>query len=282
MTVRVTRDAEEFKTTVFAFLQRDPLLHSVLLATVQDLLNVAHGAEPDPYFFSLHGANDDVVGACLWTERKGIFLGGLTADLAVEAADAIAEVHPESILLEGLPDTAQVFVKRWSELRGVNPRELDGICLYRLNELVPHTAAGEARLAEEDDAGLCAKWVDAFRREAEPAPGTTASGHDLEGWALGRIAARQLWLWQNHGEPVSMLGHQIPVFGATRVGPVYTPPEHRNHGYASALTSHVSALLREERLEVCLRTDLSNPTSNKIYQAIGYTPVTTFTRYTLT
>lgn len=285
MTVRVTRDAEEFKTTVFAFLQRDPVLHSVLLATVQDRLSVAQGDEPDPYFFSLHGATDDVIGACLWTARKGIYLGGLPPHLAVEAADAVAAARPESTLLEGMADTARVFAKRWAELLGVNPRELDGICLYRLGELVPQNAPGSARRALEADGGLCAQWVDAYRLEAEPAPepipGAGRGEHDLESWSLARIAAGQMWLWEYDGQPVSMLGHQIPVFGTTRVGPIYTPPEHRNHGYASALTAHVSAVLREEFPEVCLRTDLSNPTSNKIYRAIGYTPITTFTRYAL-
>ena len=58
-----------------------------------------------------------------------------------------------------------------------------------------------------------------------------------------------------------------------RVGPVYTPGAQRGHGYASVLTAHVSRLLRDSGARVCLFTDQANPTSNKIYAAIGYVPV---------
>jgi predicted GNAT family acetyltransferase len=36
------------------------------------------------------------------------------------------------------------------------------------------------------------------------------------------------------------------------------------------LTAQVSGVLRAAGPEVCLSTDLANPTSNKIYAAIGY------------
>ena len=65
-----------------------------------------------------------------------------------------------------------------------------------------------------------------------------------------------------------------------RVGPVYTPPEDRGHGWASALVAEGTQWLLDEGREwVCLYTDLSNPTSNRIYQAIGYEPVLDFDQY---
>jgi predicted GNAT family acetyltransferase len=59
-----------------------------------------------------------------------------------------------------------------------------------------------------------------------------------------------------------------------RVGPVYTPPDVRGHGYASAATVAVSQAALEAGLrEVVLYTDLANPTSNALYQRLGYHPV---------
>ena len=59
-----------------------------------------------------------------------------------------------------------------------------------------------------------------------------------------------------------------------RVGPVYTPPELRGRGYASNLVAAASqAALDDGRRALFLFTDLANPTSNRIYQAIGYEPV---------
>jgi len=80
-----------------------------------------------------------------------------------------------------------------------------------------------------------------------------------------------LWI---AGTPVSLAGCTGPTPNGIRIGPVYTPPEHRNHGYASAAVAALSQLLLERGFRSCfLFTDLSNPTSNKIYQAVGYQPV---------
>jgi predicted GNAT family acetyltransferase len=57
----------------------------------------------------------------------------------------------------------------------------------------------------------------------------------------------------------------------TRIGYVYTPPEARRRGYASALVAEVSQTMLERGCDFCvLYTDMSNPTSNGIYQTIGY------------
>jgi predicted GNAT family acetyltransferase len=94
-----------------------------------------------------------------------------------------------------------------------------------------------------------------------------------------RVELGRLWLWEMEGQPVCLVGHQATVFGSTRVGPVYTPSEHRGHGYASALTAFVSRRILDRGSAACLYTDLANPTSNKIYAAIGYEPVADFVRY---
>ena len=66
----------------------------------------------------------------------------------------------------------------------------------------------------------------------------------------------------------------MPVHGMVRIGPVYTPPERRGRGYASAATAALSQrLLDAGAEEVLLYTDLANPVSNSIYQRIGYRPV---------
>ena len=85
---------------------------------------------------------------------------------------------------------------------------------------------------------------------------------------------RTAYLWIDRGRPVSLTGAGGLTPNGIRVGPVYTPREDRGRGYASNLVARVSQeLLDSGRTFVFLFTDLSNPTSNKIYQAIGYEPV---------
>ena len=89
-----------------------------------------------------------------------------------------------------------------------------------------------------------------------------------------RSGTRTFYLWEHDGRPVSMAGVTGPTPHGIRVGPVYTPPAERGRGFGSALTAAASqAQLDDGRRFVFLFTDLDNPTSNKIYQAIGYEPV---------
>jgi predicted GNAT family acetyltransferase len=82
------------------------------------------------------------------------------------------------------------------------------------------------------------------------------------------------FLWEVGGEVVSYAVAGAPADGMSRVGPVYTPPAHRGKGYGSAVTAAASQWAVDAGAEnVLLFTDLANPTSNSIYQAIGYRPV---------
>ncbi|MEA2521918.1 MAG: uncharacterized protein QOI81_1564, partial [Actinomycetota bacterium] len=78
------------------------------------------------------------------------------------------------------------------------------------------------------------------------------------------------WLWED-GEPISLAGHHDVPRAGSRIGPVYTPPEHRNQGYATRLVAELSAARLGLGDPACfLFTDLANPTSNAIYARIGY------------
>jgi predicted GNAT family acetyltransferase len=88
-----------------------------------------------------------------------------------------------------------------------------------------------------------------------------------------RIDYGGLTLWDMHGVPVSLAGFNRPAGGTIRVGPVYTPPEHRRRGYGAAVTADVSRVaLDSGATAVVLFTDLANPASNSVYQRLGYRP----------
>ncbi|WP_372727163.1 GNAT family N-acetyltransferase [Nocardioides sp.] len=90
-----------------------------------------------------------------------------------------------------------------------------------------------------------------------------------------RIDAGRVWLWENAaGEVVHLTGASLPSFGVSRIGPVYTPREHRGRGYASSTVAAVTARLLAQAERVCLFTDQANPISNRIYEALGFEPVT--------
>jgi predicted GNAT family acetyltransferase len=86
------------------------------------------------------------------------------------------------------------------------------------------------------------------------------------------LAAGGAWIWVD-GEPVSLAVRRAPAEGSARVGPVYTPPQHRGQGYGSAVTAVATQDVLDDGAVPVLFTDLANPTSNAIYQRLGYRPV---------
>ena len=82
---------------------------------------------------------------------------------------------------------------------------------------------------------------------------------------------------------MSLAGAGNPTRNGIRLGPVYTPLEHRRQGYASALVAWLTQRQLDAGRQFCtLFTDLGNPTSNHIYTEIGYRPVVDILKYRLT
>src|SRR4029077_6586526 len=89
--------------------------------------------------------------------------------------------------------------------------------------------------ATETDSDLVARWFEAFAREVGDPP-----GQDHSRAAAARLAYGGITVWEVGGVPVSVAGQTRAVAGMVRLGPVYTPPELRGHGYAGAATAVVS------------------------------------------
>ena len=143
--------------------------------------------------------------------------------------------------------------------------------LFRCDDVTPPARVpGRARRAEPHDAELIAAWrspylVDVF--------GFVPPGADLASWSR-RMVEEGTWLWEHPaGRPVAQATVRPPLGGVVRIGPVYTPPKYRGRGYASAVTAHAAHVALADGSVPVLMTDLANPTSNKIYQAIGFRPV---------
>lgn len=131
----------------------------------------------------------------------------------------------------------------------------------------PVGVPGAARVATRADLALCTEWFDVFPEAVREQAGRTAPA------AEHRTATEEEMLLRiDGGEPVNLTGMTPPVFGVGRIAPVYTPPEHRGHGYASACVAEGSRRLRELG-RVCLTTDVDNPVSNRVYAALGYRPL---------
>ena len=127
---------------------------------------------------------------------------------------------------------------------------------------------GERCVVSPADRSRVADWIQAFSAEAI---GDGATRDAAKALTDRHLRDGSMWLWRVDGEPVACAAAVGRTPHGIRVNAVYTPPEHRRRGYASALVGSLTReLLEGGRSFVFLYADARNPTANAIYQRVGY------------
>ena len=167
---------------------------------------------------------------------------------------------------------AEAFAMRWGALHGIEPRCGRRQRIYECLAVRPaERTDGTLRRAGEGDVEFVTGCIDGFQRDAEVLP---AAYVDPRKQAERRIATGEVFLWVHASRPVSIAALTGSTPTGARVSLVFTPPELRRRGFASALVAALTEHAYANGLErTFLYTDLANPTSNHIYQEIGYEPV---------
>jgi len=289
-------DVARFAAVVLPWLGRDPVMDNTIYTVIASR---AGGQLPttraDRWLRVLDG--DDLVGVATLIPPQAVLLSTMpiaaaqalaehfAAKAGSDRAGAAADTHQDS---DGLPGVggptplAGAFAERYTALTGRgHSLGLDMGC-FRLDAVQPPApVAGRLRAAEQRDRDLLVEWYHAFHAEAVP----FRAGSDPAPYVDGRLAeGGLLWLWEDtpgatqgqgtQGQgtrPVTLVGSMPPAAGVIRIAPVYTPPAYRGRGYASAAVAAVCqrALDRGARA-LTLNTDLTNGTSNRIYQRVGF------------
>ncbi len=184
----------------------------------------------------------------------------------------------------GPGDETLVFARCWAEATGASfrPGMAQRIMAAR-SVRAPGTVPGSWRQSEPGDRPRLVSWFSAFGIEADNVPPEQAR---RQGEAmLDRLDERSggvLWL-DRGGVPVSVACYKAPTTNGIRIGPVFTPPEHRRRGYAGAVTAATTQLMLDRgHAFTCLYTDAANATANHVYESIGYEFVADSTQYRFT
>ncbi len=269
ITVRGTSDPQDVLTVAGDFLASEPVLHNVILTLLASRL-----VHPEPGRYWIVDDDGEIAGVVFRSPLH--FIATLTPMRAEVVQAAVNRMTEEGVGLPGVSGdaaTAARFAGHWSERTKVGATPTQGQRIYEVATVVPaRPAAGTRRAATRDDGGLLVAWVHAFERDIGESRGDATEA------VARRIDAGELWIWDDTA-PVAMAGIFPAVSGVARVGPVYTPPEYRSRGYASALVADVSQAVLARGQRCILYTDLENPTSNAIYRTIGYRAVAEALKY---
>jgi hypothetical protein len=263
--------ATEFLAAAGPWLEQREAEHNLILGIASTLRDHPQ-LYPAPPFLATVSHDGALVAAVLRTPPFNLVLSEIEDEQAIDFL--VANLDGTDVPgLVARPDVATGFANRWVTAHGGRWEIAMEERIYRLSAVVPpRQVRGDVREAAAAERALLVAWLAAFGREALGDDDATRVTTQVDDWLAGR--GRRLWLWDDDGpRSVTGVGGETP--NGIRIGPVYTPPAERGQGYASALVAAVSQAQLDAGRRFCfLYADLANPTSNKIYQAIGYRPVT--------
>jgi len=234
-----------------------------------------------------------------WRDPAGWFMAAVSDDagvwmtavmtpphnLTLYATDNENDANVLTCLINGISETdvsiggvmtentlAEAFARAYADTKAMKYRINKSLRIYELSRVDPDIRPiGALRAARENDMAFLPYWGAGFDSDCF---GSTPSINSNAEYSRYNISTGKLYILEDNGTPVSMAKINREMRTVCGVGYVYTPPYFRGRGYATSCVAAVSRLVLERGYTKCvLYTDLSNPTSNSIYQKIGYKPI---------
>jgi GNAT superfamily N-acetyltransferase len=267
-------DPAAFLDLAGPFARRDEGRNQLVLGIAANAAAGRHGFSPFRGWVVVDG---EPVAAAVRTPPRNPVIAEPASDAALTTlVDTIVEDARDAPGVTGNVPAVDRFVEGWTSRTGETATVTLHQGVWELDHVEDvERAPGLAGPAALEEADLVTRWFIDFEAEAIP-------HHEPPEWDDVHAAIEErladdgsgAWVWRVDGEPVSIAGFSGGTGTGIRIGPVYSPPEHRRRGYATALVSDLSASLLASGYERCfLYTDLSNPTANRIYATIGYRQV---------
>ena len=263
-TFTLVNDPAEAQARFATLVAREPEALSVVASVTQAIVTDP-SRSVEPRWWTGADASGEIVAAFMHTPPHPLHIALATPDEARDLAALLADGGGALPGVGGQRTAAEAFAAEWAALTGATSTVAMEVGRFDLptRPRLPFEVRGAFRVATAADAPLLDRWHQQFV-DAIEGGGRAASS------LTQHLADGLVGLWEDDGRPVSMACASPANGGVTRISGVWTPPELRGNGYASGVVAALSTA-RLEAGEACmLYTDLANPTSNAIYQAMGY------------
>jgi hypothetical protein len=266
-------NANAFLARAESWLLQNEAEHNLILGIAAQL-RISAGVKA---FLATLEHDRNIVGCAFRTPPYKLSVTRMPLGAAEALVDADADELTDVPAVLGPEAVASVIAERLGRKQGKTAAPGMRQRIYELREVVwpPRPPRGRLRLAQNADFELLTAWLEAFAEETHHGPG------DVRTYTLSHIANKTVFVWDDDGPKTTALWSGLTPHGV-RIGFVYTPPALRGRGYASACVAGASQRALDSGYRFsCLYTDLGNPTSNDIYQRIGYRRVCDVVDYVL-
>ena len=258
------RDAEHFLSRCESWLLDRSDIHNVMYSSAA-LISCDSPVFSGPYWFgAIEDDNGNIVACGNHNLPDGLHISETPAGMldAVHRSVVDAVGVPHRIMAPQI--TAEYLAERCSDTNEVGNRFQARWHTYRLDNVIwpVKDVPGQLRKGRNEEADLIAEWGRAFGEE-QPAP------VDVSEFMLRKLSEGDLYVWDNSGAK-TILSLSGRAGKGVRISGVYTPPEFRGSGYASAAVAALShAKLSNGRDFVVLNVTDGNP-AEELYQRLGY------------
>ena len=262
--VDATTDAAAVIERAGGYLAADPVGLNVIWSVVKQ--GAGSGA-PGRYW--MLEADSDIAGIVI-ESPPGHFaaISPMRREHADEMAAAISGEGHRLSGVSGEASTASAFAGCWTERVRTAAVVRDAQRLYALGHLVqPEGVTGRLRRAELSEREVVIEWWSSFQVETGSPAGDVSPAVD------SALSAGRLFFWDDGGARCFARATE-PLGGISRIGAVFTPPQWRRRRYAAACVGALCEWVREEEgANSVLYAQLANPSSNAIYQRLGFEAV---------
>ena len=264
----------EFLEAAGGGLEAEESLNNLILGITWNLTNGRYAGTAPPVLMTVAGSGGLEAAMAMTNPPQIVLLyapGQDAQQTLAQVADALLARGTEVRGCMAPVATVKAFTNLWTQRTGRKATLHKALRIHELRRVLPLASVpGRLRVATMGDVDLAADWRHRFNLEAIGESDAAGARSAVE----RNIAAGDLFFWDDGGRPVCQAVAARRTRKGISIGAVYTPPEFRSRGYATACV----AALSQHQLDAgcqfcCLYTDLANPTSNSIYRNIGYVPV---------
>jgi uncharacterized protein len=261
--------AASFLERAGAWLERAEAENNLVLGIAPLLRDDLGVLKIAPYYITIEEVGE-IIGVAFMHPPRHLILTHMPNEVVIRLAGYLLNNATPVSGVNGPKTETELFAEYWATRRGKRQRLKMSLGINVCEEVIAAARSpGRLRATAKDDEPLLVHWAGELARDAGIADESAFTKAQIP----NLIAKGRLYVWEN-GEIVSMAGLARETRHGFAVALVYTPPQFRKRGYASSCVAALTqCALDSGRKFCCLYTDLANPTSNSIYQKIGYQPI---------